>query len=33
MEINIESQKQEFMEICRASIQREGMDFLKGLTE
>ena len=25
MELNIEAQKQEFLTICRASIQREGL--------
>ena len=28
MELNIEAQKQEFLTICRASIQREGIDDL-----
>ena len=28
MELNIESQKQEFLTICRASIQREGLEGL-----
>ena len=28
MELNIESQKQEFLTICRASIQREGLEDL-----
>ena len=28
MELNIESQKQEFLAICRASIQREGLEDL-----
>ena len=28
MELNIESQKQEFLTICKASIQREGLENL-----
>ena len=28
MELNIESQKQEFLTICRASIQRKGLEDL-----
>ncbi len=28
MELNIEAQKQEFLTICRASIQREGLEDL-----
>ena len=28
MELNIESQKQEFMTICRSCIQREGLEDL-----
>ena len=28
MELNIESQKQEFLTICRVSIQREGIEDL-----
>lgn len=28
MELNIESQKQEFLTICRASIQRDGVEDL-----
>ena len=28
MELNLESQKQEFLTICRASIQREGLEDL-----
>ncbi len=28
MELNIESQKQQFLIICRASIQREGLEDL-----
>ena len=28
MELNIEAQKQEFLTICRASIQREGIEDL-----
>ena len=28
MELNLESQKQEFLTICRTSIQREGLEDL-----
>ena len=28
MELNIENQKQEFLEICRTTIKREGLDDL-----
>ena len=28
MELNIEAQKQEFLTICRVSIQREGLEDL-----
>ena len=28
MELNLESQKQEFLTICRACIQREGLEDL-----
>ena len=28
MELNLEAQKQEFLTICRASIQREGIEDL-----
>ena len=33
MELNIESQKQEFLTICRSCIQREGVEDLLGWLE